>query len=113
MCLYLQRDLFEPVKRGVAPGGIVIAVVHITEPGGSPTGHRLRVPESLPPDISRDGRFSIAMKARQAIRGIAGHPRRSSLNAIHSNSDRQYLISAVSWVHLCLHRILAIVGFLF
>jgi tellurite methyltransferase len=30
---YLQRDLFEPIKRGIAPGGIVLAIVHIFEPG--------------------------------------------------------------------------------
>ncbi|MGH9739175.1 MAG: class I SAM-dependent methyltransferase [Candidatus Acidiferrales bacterium] len=42
MCYYLQRDLFEPAKNGVAPGGILIAIVHITEPGEEPTGHRLR-----------------------------------------------------------------------
>lgn len=32
MCYYLQRDLFEPAKRGVVPGGIVLAIVHIPEP---------------------------------------------------------------------------------
>jgi tellurite methyltransferase len=42
MCYYLQRDLFEPAKQGVAPGGILIAIVHITEPGEEPTAHRLR-----------------------------------------------------------------------
>ncbi len=42
MCYYLQRDLFEPAKNGVVPGGIIIAIVHITEPGEEPTGHRLR-----------------------------------------------------------------------
>ncbi|MBZ5698210.1 MAG: methyltransferase domain-containing protein [Acidobacteriia bacterium] len=42
MCYYLQRDLFEPAKQGVAPGGILLAIVHITEPGGEPTAHRLR-----------------------------------------------------------------------
>jgi tellurite methyltransferase len=42
MCYYLQRDLFEPAKSGVVPGGIVLAIVHITEPGEEPTGHRLR-----------------------------------------------------------------------
>jgi SAM-dependent methyltransferase len=39
---YLQRDLFAPAKRGVAPGGILLAIVHITEPGEEPTSHRLR-----------------------------------------------------------------------
>lgn len=42
MCYYLQRDLFEPAKQGVAPGGILLAIVHITEPGDEPTAHRLR-----------------------------------------------------------------------
>jgi tellurite methyltransferase len=42
MCYYLQRDLFELAKSGVVPGGIVLAIVHITEPGEEPTGHRLR-----------------------------------------------------------------------
>jgi tellurite methyltransferase len=42
MCYYLQRNLFEPAKQGVAPGGIVISIVHITEPGEEPTAHRLR-----------------------------------------------------------------------
>jgi SAM-dependent methyltransferase len=42
MCYYLQRDLFEPAKKGLVPGGVLIAIVHITEPGEEPTGHRLR-----------------------------------------------------------------------
>jgi len=42
MCYYLQRDLFEPAKAGVVPGGLLISIVHITEPGEEPTGHRLR-----------------------------------------------------------------------
>lgn len=42
MCYYLQRDLFEPVKRGVAPGGVVIAIVHIAEPGEQQGRYRLR-----------------------------------------------------------------------
>jgi SAM-dependent methyltransferase len=32
MSYYLQRDLFEPAKRGVVPGGVVLAIVHIPEP---------------------------------------------------------------------------------
>ena len=39
---YLQRSLFEPAKQGVVPGGIVLAIVHIIEPGEEPTEHRLR-----------------------------------------------------------------------
>jgi tellurite methyltransferase len=42
ICYYLQRDLFEPAKLGVAPEGILISIVHITEPGEEPTAHRLR-----------------------------------------------------------------------
>ena len=33
VCYYLQRDLFEPVKRGVKPGGIALVIVHLIEPG--------------------------------------------------------------------------------
>jgi SAM-dependent methyltransferase len=39
---YLQRDLFEPAKRGVAPGGVLIAIVHTTEAGEEPTVSRLK-----------------------------------------------------------------------
>jgi tellurite methyltransferase len=42
MCYYLQRNLFAPAKQGVVPGGVVISIVHITEPGEEPTAHRLR-----------------------------------------------------------------------
>jgi tellurite methyltransferase len=42
ICYYLQRDLFERAKQGVAPRGILISIVHITEPGEEPTAHRLR-----------------------------------------------------------------------
>jgi len=33
VCYYLQRDLFEPVKRGVKPGAMVLVIVHLMEPG--------------------------------------------------------------------------------
>lgn len=42
ICYYLQRDLFAPAKRGVAPGGILLAIAHTTAPGEEPTSHRLR-----------------------------------------------------------------------
>jgi tellurite methyltransferase len=42
ICYYLQRDLFEPAKRGVMTGGVLMAIVHTTEPGEEPTDHRLR-----------------------------------------------------------------------
>jgi SAM-dependent methyltransferase len=35
MCYYLQRDLFEPAKCGVVPGGLVVAIAHIPEPADS------------------------------------------------------------------------------
>jgi tellurite methyltransferase len=41
MCYYLQRNLFEPAKRGLAPGGILISIVHMTEPGEEDSPHRL------------------------------------------------------------------------
>lgn len=33
MCYYLQRDLFEPCKRGVVPGGVMVAIALLAEPG--------------------------------------------------------------------------------
>jgi tellurite methyltransferase len=41
-CYYLQRNLFEPAKQAVAPGGIFVSIVHVTEPGEEPTAHRLK-----------------------------------------------------------------------
>jgi tellurite methyltransferase len=42
ICYYLQRDLFESAKRGVKPGGLLITIVHTTEPGEEPTYKRLK-----------------------------------------------------------------------
>lgn len=42
MSYYLQRDLFEPAKRGVVPGGVVVAIVHIPGPGEGLTRFRLK-----------------------------------------------------------------------
>lgn len=42
ICYYLQRDLFEPAKRGLAEGGTLVVIVHIAEPGEEPTEHRLK-----------------------------------------------------------------------
>ncbi len=33
VAFYLQRDLFEPVKRGIRPGGVALVIVHMVEPG--------------------------------------------------------------------------------
>jgi tellurite methyltransferase len=42
MCYYLQRNLFGPAQSGVAPGGILISIVHMSEPGEEDGPHRLR-----------------------------------------------------------------------
>lgn len=39
---YLQRDLFEPMKRGVKAGGIIIAAIHIYGAGEEPGRFMLR-----------------------------------------------------------------------
>jgi tellurite methyltransferase len=44
---YLQRDMFEPSKLGLVPGGVLVALVHITQPGEQPTEHRLKPGELL------------------------------------------------------------------
>jgi SAM-dependent methyltransferase len=41
MCYYLQRDLFQPAKEGLVPGGTLIVIVHIAAAGEEPTRHRL------------------------------------------------------------------------
>ena len=45
VCYYLQQNLFEPAKRGVKPGGILISIVHVAEPGQAPTPHSLPLAE--------------------------------------------------------------------
>lgn len=42
MSFYLQRELLEPAKRGVVPGGIVIVIAHIPRPGEEPSATRAR-----------------------------------------------------------------------
>lgn len=42
ICYYLQQNLFEPAKRGAKPGGTLMAIVHITEPGQEQSRHSLR-----------------------------------------------------------------------
>jgi SAM-dependent methyltransferase len=44
---YLQRNLFEPAKRGVVPGGVLISIVHMNEPGEADGPFRLRPGEHL------------------------------------------------------------------
>ncbi len=40
--LYLQRDLFEPIKRGLKPGGVAIVIVLLMEPGHEQSLFRLQ-----------------------------------------------------------------------
>jgi SAM-dependent methyltransferase len=42
ICYYLQRDLIEPAKHGVRPGGVLLIIVHTTEGDEQPTESRLR-----------------------------------------------------------------------
>jgi tellurite methyltransferase len=41
ICYYLQRDLFEPAKGGLEPGGLLLAIAHVTGPGEEPNEKRL------------------------------------------------------------------------
>jgi SAM-dependent methyltransferase len=45
ICYYLQRDLIEPAKRGLAPGGVLVCIVHIVEGNEQPTATRMRAGE--------------------------------------------------------------------
>ena len=45
ICYYLQRGLFESAKSGLAPAGVLLAIVHIAAPGEQPTNHRLATSE--------------------------------------------------------------------
>ena len=39
---YLQRDLFEPAKQGVVPGGIILAIVHLGSADRNVSTHSLK-----------------------------------------------------------------------
>lgn len=41
ICFYLQTSLFEAIKQGLKPGGVVLAIVHIVAPGEERTEHQL------------------------------------------------------------------------
>jgi len=45
ICYYLQRDLFEPAKRGVVPGGTLQAIAHTIEGNEEPNASRLALGE--------------------------------------------------------------------
>jgi SAM-dependent methyltransferase len=42
MCYYCQRDLIEPCKRGLIPGGIIVAITLLMEPGKERSAFRLQ-----------------------------------------------------------------------
>jgi tellurite methyltransferase len=83
MCYYLQRNLFESAKRGVAPGGILISIVHINEPGEEDGPHRLR-PGELEQFFSGweilhsyEGRANDSVHRRAVAEIVARRPMRS------------------------------------
>jgi SAM-dependent methyltransferase len=45
MCYYFQRDLIEDCKRGLVPGGVMIAIALLIEPGKEFSTFRLRPDE--------------------------------------------------------------------
>jgi hypothetical protein len=47
ICYYLQRDLIEPAKAGVRPGGVLIVIVHTTGGQEQPTETRMSPGELL------------------------------------------------------------------
>lgn len=77
MCYYLQRDLFEPSKLGVIPGGVVIAIVHIPGPGEALTRFRLP-PGELASHLSG---FEILHAFEGAPRDPAHHARVAEIAA--------------------------------
>lgn len=45
MCYYFQRNLVEPCKRGLAPGGVIVATALLMEPGKEHSTFRLQAGE--------------------------------------------------------------------
>jgi tellurite methyltransferase len=64
MSYYLQRDLFEPAKRGVRPGGVVIAIVHLIEPGHENSPFRVQ-----------PGELRTYFEGWEILDSYEGHPR--------------------------------------
>ena len=68
MCRYLQRDLFEPSKLGLTPGGVLIVIVLLAKPGK----HRFRVePGELARCFARAAGWTILHQREGASRA---HP---------------------------------------
>lgn len=53
MCRYLQRDLFEPAKLGLAPGGVLIAIALLAEPVPEESEMAAAKPQRFPPQRFR------------------------------------------------------------
>jgi tellurite methyltransferase len=82
MCYYLQRNLFDPAKRGVTSGGILISIVHMTEPGEVDSPYRLR-PGQLEHYFAgweilhrREGKANDSAHRRAVAEIVAGRPLR-------------------------------------
>ena len=88
ICYYLQRNLFEPAKRGVAPGGVLISIVHMNEPGRSRMARSAFVPASSK-NISPAGKFCISAKEKPSILPI-GAPSPKSSRAGRCDSKPQF-----------------------
>ncbi len=80
ICYYLQRNLFEPAKCGIAPGGILISIVHVTQPGEEIGPHRL-LPGQLEQYFAgweilhrREGKASDAAHRRAVAEIVARRP---------------------------------------
>jgi len=80
ICYYLQRNLFEPAKRGVVPGGLLISIVHVTEPGEEEGPHRLS-PGQLEQYFAgweilhcHEGKATDAAHRRAVAEIVARHP---------------------------------------
>jgi len=81
MCRYLQRDLFEPAKRGLAPGGVLIAIVLLADADESRT-QRFRVqPGELAAYFSGSDGWTI-LHQREVVQEHDASARRVSLAEI-------------------------------
>ena len=61
VCRYLQRDLFEPVKRGVKPGGVALVIVLLMEPGHERSRFSVQ-PGELAKYFERLGDFALSRR---------------------------------------------------
>lgn len=83
MCGYLQRDLFEPAKEGLVPGGVLLAIVLLAESDAEPALYRLK-PGELKNYFrgweiihSYEGRRKHSAGQRSMAEIVARHPKSS------------------------------------